>query len=60
MSKIIGDHRELINFRTKMQVVYFSKFKLIEVYAVLWECLNRNAIRIIAHSCSNIHTSREN
>lgn len=24
-----------------MQVVYFSKFRLIEVYAVLWECLNR-------------------
>lgn len=24
-----------------MQVVYFSKFKLIGVYAVLWECLNR-------------------
>lgn len=30
-----------MNFRTKMQVVYFSKFKLIEVYGVLWECLNR-------------------
>lgn len=41
MSKIIRDHGEWINFRTKIQVVYFSKSKLIEAYAVLWECLNR-------------------
>jgi len=41
MSKIIVDNRERIKFRTKIQVVYFSKPKLIEVYAVLWECLNR-------------------